>query len=89
LKDPYAFDFLTLGEAAHVRDLDRGLVEHVQKLLLEMGAGFAFVGRQVHLEVGDEDFHPICLPAARRSFRRSSGEINRAMLRGSRVWCLG
>ena len=57
LKDPYNFDFLTLGEAAQERDLERGLVEHVQALLLEMGAGFAFVGRQVHLEVGDEDFY--------------------------------
>ena len=57
LKDPYTFDFLTLGEAALERDLERGLVEHVQKLLLEMGAGFAFVGRQVHVEVGDEDFY--------------------------------
>lgn len=57
LKDPYTFDFLTLGEAAQERDLERGLVEHVQKLLLEMGAGFAFVGRQVHVEVGDEDFY--------------------------------
>ncbi|MDD5199144.1 MAG: PDDEXK nuclease domain-containing protein [Terrimicrobiaceae bacterium] len=57
LKDPYTFDFLTLGEAAHERDLERGLVEHVQKLLLEMGAGFAFVGRQVHVEVGGEDFY--------------------------------
>ncbi|WP_449069346.1 PDDEXK nuclease domain-containing protein [Prosthecobacter sp.] len=57
LKDPYTFDFLTLGEAAHERDLERGLVEQVQKLLLEMGAGFAFVGRQTHLEVGNEDFY--------------------------------
>ena len=57
LKDPYTFDFLTLGEAARERDLERGLVAHVQALLLEMGAGFAFVGRQVHLEVGDEDFY--------------------------------
>ena len=57
LKDPYTFDFLTLGEAAHERDLERGLVQHVQALLLEMGAGFAFVGRQVHVEVGDEDFY--------------------------------
>lgn len=57
LKDPYMFDFLALGEDAHERDLERGLVEHVQKLLLEMGAGFAFVGRQVPLEVGDEDFY--------------------------------
>ncbi len=57
LKDPYMFDFLTLGEAAQERDLERGLMEHVQKLLLEMGAGFAFVGRQVHVEVGGEDFY--------------------------------
>lgn len=57
LKDPYTFDFLTLGMAAHERDLERGLVEQVQKLLLELGAGFAFVGRQVHVEVGDEDFY--------------------------------
>ena len=57
LKDPYTFDFLTLGEAAQERDLERGLVGHVQQLLLEMGAGFAFVGRQVHVEVGDEDFY--------------------------------
>ena len=57
LKDPYTFDFLTLGEAAQERDLERGLVEQVQKLLLELGAGFAFVGRQVHVEVGDEDFY--------------------------------
>ena len=57
LKDPYNFDFLTLGEAAQERDLERGLVEHVQALLLEMGAGFAFVGRQVQLEVGGEDFY--------------------------------
>lgn len=57
LKDPYVFDFLTLGEDARERDLERGLVDHVQQLLLEMGAGFAFVGRQTHLEVGDEDFY--------------------------------
>ena len=56
LKDPYTFDFLSLSEEAHERDLERGLVEHVQQLLLEMGAGFAFVGRQVRLEVGGEDF---------------------------------
>jgi predicted nuclease of restriction endonuclease-like (RecB) superfamily len=57
LKDPYNFDFLMLGEAAQERDLEHGLVEHVQKLLLEMGAGFAFVGRQVPIEVGGEDFY--------------------------------
>lgn len=56
LKDPYTFDFLSLSEEAHERDLERGLVEHIQQFLLELGAGFAFVGRQVRLEVGGEDF---------------------------------
>lgn len=56
LKDPYLFDFLTLHEEAVERDLERGLIDHIQKFLLELGAGFAFVGRQVPLTVGDEDF---------------------------------
>lgn len=56
LKDPYVFDFLTLSEDAHERELESGLMDHVQKFLLELGAGFAFVGRQVPLVVGDEDF---------------------------------
>jgi predicted nuclease of restriction endonuclease-like (RecB) superfamily len=57
LKDPYKFDFLTLGDEAHERDLEIGLVGHVQRFLLELGEGFAFVGRQVHLEVGGDDFY--------------------------------
>lgn len=57
LKDPYIFDFLTIGEEAHERELEGGLVDHVQKFLLELGAGFAFVGRQLHLAVGDDDFY--------------------------------
>ncbi len=57
LKDPYVFDFLTLTEDAHERELDSGLVDHVQNFLLELGAGFAFVGRQVHLFVGNDDFY--------------------------------
>ncbi len=56
LKDPYVFDFLSLSEEAQERDLERKLVEHIQQFLLELGAGFAFVGRQVRLEVGGEDF---------------------------------
>ncbi len=56
LKDPYTFDFLSLSEEAHERDLERGLVEHIREFLLELGAGFAFVGQQVRLEVGGEDF---------------------------------
>ncbi len=50
-------NFLTLGDEAHERDLEGGLVAHVQKFLVELGAGFAFVGRQVHLKVGDTDMY--------------------------------
>lgn len=57
LKDPYNFDFLTLGEEAHERDLERGLVEHIREFLLELGVGFAFVGSQYHMEIGDQDFY--------------------------------
>lgn len=56
-KDPYLFDFLTLTEDANERAIEQGLVTHVEKFLLELGAGFALVGRQVHLEVGDQDFY--------------------------------
>lgn len=56
LKDPYVFDFLTLGPAARERDLEQGLIDHVQKFLVALGTGFAFVGRQVRLEVGGEDY---------------------------------
>ncbi len=56
LKDPYLFDFLTLHQDAVERDLENGLVDHIQKFLLELGAGFAFVARQVHVVVGDDDF---------------------------------
>lgn len=55
LKDPYLFDFLTLQEDAVERDLEQGLLDHIQKFLLELGAGFAFVGRQVPLSVGEDD----------------------------------
>jgi predicted nuclease of restriction endonuclease-like (RecB) superfamily len=57
LKDPYLFDFLSLQEEAVERDLETGLVDHIQKFLLELGAGFAFVGRQVHVAVGEDDFY--------------------------------
>jgi predicted nuclease of restriction endonuclease-like (RecB) superfamily len=56
LKDPYRFDFLSLGTEASERELENALVQHMTRFLLELGAGFAFVGRQVHLEVGGEDF---------------------------------
>lgn len=57
LKDPYIFDFLTLTEPFEERELEVGLVKHLEKFLLELGQGFAFVGRQYHLEVSDKDFY--------------------------------
>ena len=57
LKDPYIFDFLTLTEPFRERELEIELVKHLEKFLLELGQGFAFVGRQYHLEVGNKDFY--------------------------------
>jgi predicted nuclease of restriction endonuclease-like (RecB) superfamily len=57
LKDPYNFDFLTLRSNAHERDLEQGLLDHIQKFLLELGVGFAFVGRQYHLEISGQDYY--------------------------------
>ncbi|MBU0699876.1 DUF1016 family protein [bacterium] len=57
LKDPYHFDFLGLGDEAHERDIENALIRHITRFLLELGAGFAFIGRQFRLEVeGDEFF---------------------------------
>jgi predicted nuclease of restriction endonuclease-like (RecB) superfamily len=57
LKDPYNFDFLSLGREFHERDLERGLLENLRDFLLELGVGFAFAGNQYHLEVGGRDFY--------------------------------
>jgi len=57
LKDPYVFDFLTLEEPFHERELETSLIRHLEKFLLELGQGFAFVGRQYHLDIGEEDFY--------------------------------
>jgi predicted nuclease of restriction endonuclease-like (RecB) superfamily len=56
LKDPYAFDFLTMTAPYNERDIEHQLVEHITKFLLELGKGFAFVGRQYHLEVDENDY---------------------------------
>ena len=56
LKDPYLFDFLGLGDEAEEREIERGLVAHITRFLLELGAGFAFVGRQFRLEVSGDEF---------------------------------
>ena len=55
-KDPYNFDFLTLAAEAREKDLEAGLVEHIQNFLMELGVGFAFVGSQYPIEVCGEDF---------------------------------
>jgi len=56
VKDPYNFDFLTLRRDAAEHELEQGLLDHIRKFLLELGAGFAFVGQQVPLEIEGEDF---------------------------------
>ena len=57
MKDPYIFDMMGQTEAMNERDIERQLVQHVTKYLLEMGSGFAFVAQQKHFEVGDTDFY--------------------------------
>lgn len=57
IKDPYSFDFLTLTKPYNERDIENQLINHITKFLLELGKGFAFIGRQYHLEVGDSDYY--------------------------------
>ena len=57
LKDPYNFDFLALDTDFRELDLEQGLIDNIQKLLLELGKGFAFIGRQYHLEIEDQDYY--------------------------------
>jgi len=57
LKDPYIFDFITLSENLKESDLEKELIAKITRFLLELGAGFAFLGNQYHLSVGDEDFY--------------------------------
>ena len=56
-KDPYLFDFLGTADPRREKEIETSLVGHIQKFLLELGTGFAFVGRQVHLEIGNKDFY--------------------------------
>lgn len=56
-KDPYLFDFLGTADPRREREVEQALVDHIQRFLLELGAGFAFMGRQVHLEVGSQDYY--------------------------------
>lgn len=57
LKDPYLFDFLGVSEEAHERDIEAAMTRHITKLLMELGEGFAFAGRQVHVELDGQDFY--------------------------------
>ncbi|MDR3281260.1 MAG: PDDEXK nuclease domain-containing protein [Synergistaceae bacterium] len=57
LKDPYIFDFLTLSEPFQEKELESELIKHLEKFLIELGSGFAFVGRQFHLEISDQDYY--------------------------------
>lgn len=57
LKDPYVFDFLTLSEPFQERELETELIKHLEKFLIELGAGFAFLGRQYKLTITDQDFY--------------------------------
>lgn len=54
---PYIFDFLSLGDEAQEREVEKGLIQHMEKFLLELGAGFAFVGRQYLLQISNKDFY--------------------------------
>lgn len=56
LKDPYVFDFLSMSDDYNERDLEKGLTVHLTNFLLELGAGFSFIGRQVSLQVGTKEF---------------------------------
>ena len=56
-KDPYIFDFLTMSDDYLEKDLEKSLIDHISKFLVELGAGFAYVARQYHLEVGDDDYY--------------------------------
>lgn len=57
LKDPYNFDFLTLREEYDERELEDALINQITQFLLELGTGFSYLGRQVHLHVGESDFY--------------------------------
>lgn len=83
LKDPYHFDFLGLGEEAEERDIERALVRHITRFLLELGTGFAFLGRQVRLEVGGQEFFLDLLFYHTRLDNHVAGEPKTRVLEGT------
>ena len=56
-KDPYLFDFMSITEPFKERELENSLIKNMEKFLIELGSGFAFVGRQYKLEIGDDEFY--------------------------------
>ena len=57
LKDPYNFSFLTIAERAREQEIEQSLIDHIQTFLVELGKGFAFLGRQYYLQVSEKDFY--------------------------------
>lgn len=57
LKDPYVFDFMTMSKPFHEKDIEKQLMQHITKFLLELGKGFAFIGQQYHVEVAENDYY--------------------------------
>lgn len=57
LKDPYTFDFMAMTAPYNERDVERQLTQHITQFLLELGKGFAFIGRQYHLEIAGNDYY--------------------------------
>lgn len=57
LKDPYVFDFMTMSKPFQEKDIEKQLVAHITKFLLELGKGFAFVGQQFHIEIAENDYY--------------------------------
>lgn len=57
LKDPYVFDFMTMTKPFHEKDIEKQLIQHITKFLLELGKGFAFIGQQYHVEVAENDYY--------------------------------
>ena len=57
LKDPYIFDFLSLADGYREKDVEKQLINHITKFLLELGKGFAFIGNQYHLQIGENDYY--------------------------------
>ena len=76
LKDPYMFDFLTMEEHFHERELETGLLTHIEKFLLELGRGFAFVGRQYELTISGAAYES---SPRRGSYKSAQGRASRRM----------